>query len=258
MNVPSLCNKIIKIAFGLLFILVPLILTPINYELFEYNKMMVTYALTVIIVGTWIVKMASEKRLSIAKTPLDIPIALFFTSQLLSTLFSMDPHVSWFGFYSRFNGSMWSVISYILLFYAFVSNIEIKGTILVKFIRTSLIVAVVIALYGFAERLGIDNVSLGPGRAISGFLDTRPTKLACRVSHRTVSVLLDVLRGQGNSTCSDNHTAREKGQSHIRDESSDYDHPLSAIHDSIGRFTPVFCRPSLYPFTNRSSCVCSR
>jgi len=157
MNVPSLCTKIIRIAFGLLFILVPLILTPINYELFEYNKMMVTYALTVIIVGTWIVKMASERRIAIAKTPLDLPIGLFFASQLLSTLFSMDPHVSWFGFYSRFNGGMWSVISYILLYYAFVSNISIVGTTLLRFIRTALIVGTVIALYGFAERLGIDK-----------------------------------------------------------------------------------------------------
>jgi putative inorganic carbon (hco3(-)) transporter len=157
MNVPSLCTKIIKITFGLLFILVPLILTPINYELFEYNKMMVTYALAVIIIGTWIVKMASEKRITITKTPLDLPIGLFFVSQLVSALFSMDPHVSWFGFYSRFNGGMWSVITYTLLFYAFVSNISLENTALRKLIRTSLGVAVVIALYGFAERLGIDK-----------------------------------------------------------------------------------------------------
>ena len=99
MNLVLWCNRVIKIGFYLLFILIPLILTPWNYELFEYNKMMVTYALTIIIVGAWAIKMVAQKEVRIAKTPLDIPIALFLSSQLLSSLFSMDPHVSWFGYY---------------------------------------------------------------------------------------------------------------------------------------------------------------
>ncbi|MEK7119783.1 MAG: hypothetical protein AAB889_04660, partial [Patescibacteria group bacterium] len=120
MNVTLWCNRIIRWCFTLLFILVPLILTPVNYELFEYNKMMLTYGLTVVIVAAWLVKMMSQKEIRIARTPLDIPLALFLISQLLSSLFSMDPHVSWFGYYSRFNGGMWSIISYVLLYYAFV------------------------------------------------------------------------------------------------------------------------------------------
>lgn len=39
-------DRVIRWGFILLFALVPLLLTPWNYELFEYNKMM-TYALTV-------------------------------------------------------------------------------------------------------------------------------------------------------------------------------------------------------------------
>ncbi|MEK7129677.1 MAG: hypothetical protein AAB803_01540, partial [Patescibacteria group bacterium] len=102
MNIEAWCNRVIRWGFYLLFILVPLILTPWNYELFEYNKMMAVYALTVVIVGAWLVKMIAQKEIRIARTPLDIPLALFFLSQLLSSLFSMDPHVSWFGYYSRF------------------------------------------------------------------------------------------------------------------------------------------------------------
>ncbi len=127
MNISSWCDRVIKIGFYLLFILVPIILTPINYELFEYNKMIVTYALTVIIVGAWVIKMVRNKEIRIAKTPFDIPILLFVSSQFVSALFSMDPHVSWFGYYSRFNGGMWSVISYVLLYYAFVSNFSMSS-----------------------------------------------------------------------------------------------------------------------------------
>ena len=153
MNVPSLSTKIIKISFALLFILVPLILTPWNYELFEYNKMVVTYGLTVIILGAWIVKMLNDREIRIAKTPLDIPIVLFVGSQLVSSLFSMDPHVSWFGYYSRFNGGMWSIFSYVILYYAFVTHFPpVKKTL-----NAILATAALVALYGVAEHFGIDK-----------------------------------------------------------------------------------------------------
>ncbi len=155
MRIASCCQWIITICFGLLFGLVPFLLTPWNYELFEYNKMMAAYGLTTIIVGSWAVKMIAQKEIRIVRTPLDIPLALFLSSQLVSSLFSMDPHVSWFGYYSRFNGGMLSIISYILLFYAFVSNKQFNNVTL--FLKLALASATVVALYGVAERLGIDK-----------------------------------------------------------------------------------------------------
>lgn len=195
MNLSVWCSRVIKWAFYALFVLIPVILTPWNYELFEYNKMMVTYGLTVIIMSAWIIKMIHDKAIRITKTPLDIPIALFTVSQLVSTIFSMDPHVSWNGYYSRFNGGMWSVISYVLLYYAFVSNFiapsnqssqpmesgilnhesrkknkkitqtiqpnhnsvfSIQNSILIL-LKVALSTATIVSLYGFAERLGIDK-----------------------------------------------------------------------------------------------------
>ena len=46
----------ITVAFYLLFIIVPLILTPWNFELFEFNKMLTVYALTLVIAGAWAVE----------------------------------------------------------------------------------------------------------------------------------------------------------------------------------------------------------
>lgn len=152
MDLVTWCNRIIRWSFGFLFFLVPLILTPLNYELFEYNKMMLTYAVTAVIVTTWIIKMIAQKEIKIVRTPLDIPIVLFFLSQLVSSFFSMDPHVSWFGYYSRFNGGMISVISYILLYYAFVSN-ELESH-LVNLLKVLLASAVIVSLYAALEHFG--------------------------------------------------------------------------------------------------------
>ncbi len=165
-------ERVIRWAFYLLFIFVPLILTPWNYELFEYNKMMLVYALTVIVAAAWAVQMIQNRHIRIAKTPLDIPIALFVASQLVSTLFSIDPHVSWNGYYSRFNGGMWSIISYVILYYALVSHATANGSRMPKeekkpslsplssiipFLNVAVATAAVVSLYGVAERLGVDK-----------------------------------------------------------------------------------------------------
>jgi tetratricopeptide (TPR) repeat protein len=179
MSLSAWCSRVIRVSFYLLFILVPLILTPWNYELFEYNKMVVTYGLTTIIFGAWCIKSLTDRQIRIRKTPLDIPIILFVASQLISTLFSMDPHVSWFGYYSRFNGGMWSVLTYIVLYYAFVTHFSREITTVVgsvkkkanvvgsaisllsnpikKILNTIVAITALVALYGVAEHFGIDK-----------------------------------------------------------------------------------------------------
>lgn len=166
MNPISVTNIVIRYSFFLLFILVPLILTPWNYELFEFNKMLITYGLTIIITSAWMVKMSITRTISIRRSPLDIPILLFVASQLISSLFSMDPHVSWFGYYSRFNGGMLSIFTYILLYYAFLSNIgheddttkpAFTKRTLHYLLITILGTAVVVSFYGILQRLGIDK-----------------------------------------------------------------------------------------------------
>lgn len=194
------CNRIIRVGFIVLFSFVPLLVTPWNYELFEYNKMMAVYALVVVIVGAWMIKSIAKGEFRIARTPLDIPILLFVSSQFVSSLFSIDPHVSWLGYYSRFNGGMFSVISYVLLYYAFVSNFithpvpddsqklktlstgwrakvntlsqNLKSVWAIEqsdpsillgvsnitiLLKIALATGIVVALYGVAERLGIDK-----------------------------------------------------------------------------------------------------
>lgn len=122
MNIVKICNRIIEYSFYSLFLLVPLVFTSDNSELFELNKMWLTFGLTILIALAWFSKMVLQKRILLCRTPLDIPILLFLLSQIISTFNSLDFHVSLWGYYSRFNGGLLSIISYIFLYYAFVSN----------------------------------------------------------------------------------------------------------------------------------------
>lgn len=124
MKLFNFSNKIIQYSFYLLFFLVPLAFTSDTSELFEFNKLWVTFILTLTIALAWFTKMVIRKKFTIQRTPLDIPIALFLISEIISTILSMDFHVSLWGYYSRFNGGLFSILSYIFLYYAFVSNLN--------------------------------------------------------------------------------------------------------------------------------------
>lgn len=117
--------------------------------------MMAVYALTVIITFAWILKMICRKEIFIKRSPFDIPLLLFLISQIISTIISIDRHVSIFGYYSRFNGGLLSVISYILLYYAFLSNINSEK--IKKYLIVGLSSALLISLYGILEHFGIDK-----------------------------------------------------------------------------------------------------
>jgi putative inorganic carbon (HCO3(-)) transporter len=141
-------QKVIEWSFYALFLLVPLVFNAASSELFEYNKMMLTYGLTIIIVAAWILKGVKNFH----RTPLDIPIGLYLVSHILSTIFSLDPHVSFWGYYSRFHEGLLATISYILLYYAAVSNLD--KTHVIKILKVSLISAVIVSIYGALEHFG--------------------------------------------------------------------------------------------------------
>src|SRR5829696_1957071 len=121
MTLLTLCNKIIEYSFYALFLLVPLVFTGNTSELFEFNKMWLTYIITIVIGCAWFTKMIVMKKFHIQRTVFDYFILAFVASQLLSTLFSLDRHISFWGYYSRFNGGLLSILTYGFLYYAFVT-----------------------------------------------------------------------------------------------------------------------------------------
>ncbi|MBU0618782.1 O-antigen ligase family protein [Patescibacteria group bacterium] len=154
MNLTKTCNQIITYSFYALFFLVPLILSPWNFELFEFSKMLLVYSLTIVITAAWLIKMLVRRRINFQATPLAIPLLIFFASQLISTVLSIEPHTSIWGYYSRSHGGLLSTISYLLLYWAFVSNMSKKTAL--SALHRLLGSAALIAGYGILEHFGID------------------------------------------------------------------------------------------------------
>lgn len=141
--------------FKILLFFVPLVLFPTTSELFEFNKMIATYALATLIVSAWLGKMILTRKIIFRRTILDFPLLIFLLSQFLSTITSIDFRTSLLGYYSRFNGGFASSLSYALLYWAWVSNMDAKKTL--SAIRFLVISACLVSLYAILQHFGIDK-----------------------------------------------------------------------------------------------------
>lgn len=124
--------------------------------------MWVAFVLTVAIGTSWAVKSVLNRKFYIQRTPLDLPIALFLLSQFVSTIVSLDNHVSIWGYYSRFNGGLLSIICYIFLYYAFLSNFnkEDLSRMVKKILFLSVLTGLIVALWGLPSHFGYDPTCL--------------------------------------------------------------------------------------------------
>lgn len=183
-TITKICHKVITVSFYILFFLIPIILTPWNYELFEFNKMLLVYALTTIIVAAMLTMMITFKKFIFRRSFWDFPLLLFLFSQIFAYFFSIDRHTSFWGYYSRFNGGLASLICYLALYWAFVSfsalvanssrhnNLDSKKSLsrqtdllgegnndqlfLKNCLAALLISALLVSSYGILEHFGID------------------------------------------------------------------------------------------------------
>ncbi len=118
---------------------------------------MLVYGATVLITGLWVIQMLQTQKLWIKRTPLDIPVMLFLVSQILSTVFSIDPHTSIWGYYSRSNGGLLSTISYLLLYYALVSNFTKED--IFRLLKFTLAGGLIVALWAIMESQNTFSIS---------------------------------------------------------------------------------------------------
>lgn len=141
--------------FYFLMFTVPLALYPHTSELFEFNKIIVTYLSTILICLFWVVRMIAEKKIIFKRTKLDVPILIFLVTLTITTLFSIDLHTSFYGYYSRFHGGLLSFIVYSLLYWAFVSNLQRRHA--VRAFHSLIISSLIVSIYAILQHFGIDK-----------------------------------------------------------------------------------------------------
>ena len=113
------------------------------------------YALTLVILIFHLYGYLKGKNRLFRHTFLDWPLILFLISQVVSTYFSIDRHTSIFGYYSRMNGGLFSLLAYTLLYW--VLAVHITKSFKKNLISVSLSSGFLVAAFGIAQHFGIDK-----------------------------------------------------------------------------------------------------
>lgn len=114
--------------------------------------MIFVYLMTLLITAAWIGKILVTKKIIFKHSFFDLPLLILLIAQTLATIFSMHPYTSIFGYYSRFNGGLLSTISYALLYWSFVNNLNKKQ--MLTLLKTAVLAGLGISLYAIPEKLG--------------------------------------------------------------------------------------------------------
>lgn len=132
----KLIGQIINVGIIVLVFIIPLVFIPLpqttdDARLFaEFNRQIIFVAVSLILFTLWTFKMVLEKKVTIVRTPLDLPLIIFLLVYLLATAFSTDLFVSVAGFYGLFHPSLVSMFALILFYFTAVSNLDPKMRLL--------------------------------------------------------------------------------------------------------------------------------
>ena len=117
-------SSIIKFLYLLLFFTTPLIFTFFNSELFELPKMHFVYLLASIITCLHLINWLLGNTRLYQKNILNLPLLLFLISQIVCTFTSIDIFTSFYGYSSRLNGGLLSIITYTSLFWCLLPYLD--------------------------------------------------------------------------------------------------------------------------------------
>ncbi len=131
----------------------PLIMNSVTSEIFEFNKMMFIYAITVIVASLYLAQTVVKKE-KFKFSFMVVLFLIFLCTQVLSTIYSIDRLTSIFGYYGRWNGGLVSIIAYFILFYIFI-QVFTKDQV-VTFLKYSLGSSAIVIVWGFLAAVGFD------------------------------------------------------------------------------------------------------
>ncbi|MEZ4771128.1 MAG: tetratricopeptide repeat protein [Caldilineales bacterium] len=167
------CEAIIEAGWLAALIYVPLFFNVHSSRVFEPDKISVLRSIALVMAIAWLVKVLNDglrrgqtgdgERTSlwrrILDTPLVLPTLLLVLAYLISTVFSINPRISFFGSYQRLQGT-YSTLSYIVIFFLVLGHLR-RPEQWRRMAYVIILVSVPIAIYGLLQRADLDPLPWG-------------------------------------------------------------------------------------------------
>ena len=117
--------------------LLPIFFTPLTTEYFETGKLLLVATLVTALLLILGLKLVTENKITLVKTPLDILLALYLLVVVISTVLSSTPFTGLFGNLPKIQGSLISQITVILLYFCVVIGVKsVRQTLIITQLLT--------------------------------------------------------------------------------------------------------------------------
>ncbi|MDI6891796.1 MAG: O-antigen ligase family protein [Actinomycetota bacterium] len=142
------------VRFGLMLIalLLPLIFSPSSLWRYDFPKLIFLQITVVCLLVLWIVKVVSEGKVKLVRTPLNLPVLAFLLAVAISTFTSISFHTSLLGEGIKYHGLL-TLLIYVLLFYLPIHFFERKRDVKL-FLWAVVVSSVIVSIVGLLQHLG--------------------------------------------------------------------------------------------------------
>jgi hypothetical protein len=165
-------DGVMEAAWIAAIILTPLFFNKYSSRIFEPDKATLLRTLALVILGAWIVKIAEvgiSKRepdkswwqnfLLILKEPIVPLVFALAVVYIISTIFSVTPHISFWGSYQRLQG-FYTTSAYIVIFAALAANLRHQEQV-ERLMTAAILTSLPVSIYGVLQKNGIDPIPWG-------------------------------------------------------------------------------------------------
>ncbi len=162
----SFYNNAILALVALSIFIIPLFFEIHSFDQFEMPKLVFLRILTIGMLLLWGAKIIYTGKFVYTPTPLDIPLVLWVFMNVVCTIFSISPSISFRGEYENFAGSL-SNINYVVIYFIVSQNIKASKQVMV--INAALLIScVLLTIYSIAQYFGYDFIKWNEASVIKG------------------------------------------------------------------------------------------
>lgn len=153
-DLATFSRTVLKFTFFATLFITPFVFASYTSELFEIPKTLFVYTLTSTFVCFYFLYCLAVRKVLVTRNIVLIFFLIFTLITALSTLFSIDRHLSVFGYYTRLNGSLVTSACYLTIFFIVSTVLSKKEAIEgLKFLVLS---TVIVSLWGIPGHFGYD------------------------------------------------------------------------------------------------------
>lgn len=138
-------DGIITVVLALFMAGTPLFFTGVSFQGIAFDKQLFFYTCLLVGLVAWVSKSVMTGEMKIRRTPLDIPVLLFWLFSIATTVFSVDRWHSFWGFFGDPSRGFLSITALILAYYLVMSHLNMSR--LMVMIKSFLVATTIVMVW---------------------------------------------------------------------------------------------------------------